>query len=317
MISRRYLRIKTFQALYAYFQSEDRNTKKAENELFLSLERMYDLYLLFLSLGKELIHLSELKAEEAKNKRLPSQDDLNPNLKFIENSIFKLLAENYSLNAHLKEKKISWSADMELIGKFLVFFRQHEVYTTYMNTRTSTFEEDQKLVIDIYKKVIPEYELLIAELQDKSIFWGFDEIDFVLSMVIKTIKKFTPESGTTEPIMGLYTDFEEDVQMVKDLFRKTILNDEENSRLISEKTKNWDVERIAMVDVILMKMAITEFKEFKSVPVKVTLNEYIDLAKWYSTPQSNIFLNGILDKLVAEMKKNGTMKKVGKGLLEN
>ncbi|MGE0562619.1 MAG: transcription antitermination factor NusB [Flavobacteriales bacterium] len=317
MISRRYLRVKTFQALYAYFQSEDKNAKKAENELFLSLERMYDLYIFFLAIGKELVHQSELKIEELKTKRLPTENDLNPNLKFVNNAVLKLLAENSALNKQLKEKKISWSADQELISKFLVFLRQHEVFTNYMSTRETTFEEDQRFVVDIYKKVIPEYELMLAELQDKSIFWGFDEIDFVLSMVIKSVKRFTPKSTEFEPILSLYTDMDEDVQMVKDLFRKTVADDDKNSKLIGDKTKNWDVERIAIVDIILMKMALTELLYFKAVPVKVTLNEYIELAKWFSTPNSKVFVNGILDKLVLELKASGELKKIGRGLLEN
>lgn len=316
MISRRYLRVKTFQALYSFFQTEDRNVKKAENELFLSLERMYDLYLFFLALGVELVHQSELKIEDDKTKRLPTENDLNPNLKFVNNVIFKLLAENIALNTQLKEKKITWLADQELVSKLLVFLRQHEVYTTYLTTKESSFEEDQKMVVDIYKKVIPEFEFILTELQDKSIFWGFDEIDFVLSMVIKTIKKFSRNSNGFDPIMGLYTDYDEDVKMVKDLFRKTISNDDYNSEKISKKTQNWDVERIALVDIILMKMALTELLHFKSVPVKVTLNEYIELAKWFSSPNSKIFVNGILDKLVLELVESGELKKIGRGLLD-
>ena len=317
MISRRYLRVKTFQALYAFFQSDERNVRKAENELFLSLERMYDLYIFFLSLGKELVHQSELKIEEVKTKRLPTENDLNPNLKFVDNAIFKLLDENSDLNKQLKEKKISWSADQELVSKFLVFLRQHEVFITYLSTKETSFEEDQKMVADIYKKVIPEFDLMIADLQDKSIFWGFDEIDFVLSMVIKTIKKFSKTSNSSESIMSLYTDYDEDVKMVKDLFRKTISNDDYNSDKISKKTTNWDVERIAMIDIILMKMALTELLHFKSVPIKVTLNEYIELAKWFSSPKSKIFVNGILDKLVIELKESGELKKIGRGLMDN
>ncbi len=316
MISRRYLRVKTFQALYAYFQSEDRNVKKAENELFLSLERMYDLYLFFLALGVELVHQSELKIEEVKSKKLPTENDLKPNLKFVNNAIFKLLAKNTALNAQLKEKKITWLADQELVSKFLVFLRQHEVFTTYLTTKETSFEEEQKLVVDIYKKVIPDFDFMIAELQDKSIFWGFDEIDFVLSMVLKTIKKFSKNSNESDSILSLYTDDDEDVKMVKDLFRKTISNDDYNSEKIAKKTQNWDVERIALVDIILMKMALTELIHFKSVPVKVTLNEYIELAKWFSSPNSKIFVNGILDKLVFELVESGELKKTGRGLLD-
>jgi len=317
MISRRYLRIKTFQAIYAYFQSDDKNERKCENELFLSLERMHDLYLILLTVGQELIHQSKLRMEEAKKKRLPSDEDLNPNTKFIDNAVFTLLAENNSLNEQIKNKKLTWQADQELMLKFFNFVRQHSIYQEYMQTRETSFEEDQKFVVDFYKKIIPEFDLLISELEDKSIFWGYDEMDFILSMVLKTIKKFNEKSDASALLLNLYRDEEEDVKFVKDLFRKTIANDDENTELIGEKTKNWDVERIAMVDVMLMKLALTELLYFKSIPVKVTLNEYIELSKWYSTPKSKVFVNGVLDKLVAELKTNGKLKKMGKGLLEN
>ena len=317
MLSRRYLRIKTFHALYAYFLSDDKNERKIENELFLSLERMHDLYLLLLSVGQELTHQSKLKIEDGKNKRLPTAEDITPNTKFIDNKVLELLATNTELNELVKSKKISWSADQELVVKLSAFLKNHEVYLNYMSIKESSFEDDQKFVIDFYKKVIPEFDLLLSDLQDKSIFWGLDEIDFILSMVIKTIKKFSQKSTSSENILPLYRDKDEDVKFVKDLLKKTISSDAANSKLIGDKTKNWDVDRIAMIDILLMKMALTELVSFKSIPVKVTFNEYIELSKWYSTPKSKVFVNGILDKLVAELKANGKLKKIGKGLLEN
>jgi N utilization substance protein B len=317
MLSRRFLRIKVFQALYSYFQSEDKNMKNLESEAFLSLERLYDLYLLLLGIGGELTHLSELKMEEAKKKRLPSEEDLVPNTKFVDNAIFKLLSENKILNSHVKDKKLSWSNDQELMIKFNSFLRGHDVFKEYMSTKTSTFELDQKFVVDIYKKVVPEFDFFLSEIEEKSIFWGYYEIDFVLSMVIKSIKRFSEKSTPSEKILTLYRDAEEDKKFVKDLLKKAVANDKDNSNLISAKTKNWDVERIAMVDILLMKMALTELLHFKSIPVKVTLNEYIELSKWYSTPKSKIFVNGILDKLVIDLKETGELKKIGRGLLEN
>ncbi len=317
MISRRFLRIKAFQALYSYFQSDDKNTKKLESETFLSLERMHDLYLFLMIIGKELTHLSELRMAEAKKKRLPTDEDLNPNTKFIDNKVFALLAENVQLKEYVEDKKISWSNEQELMVKFSTFLRSHKVFTEYMLTRTSTFEEDKKFVVDLYKKVIPEFELLLSDFEEKSIFWGYDEIDFVLSMVLKSIKKFSPKSTMSESVLPLFRDETEDKKFVKDLLSKVVKNDKENSKLISDKTKNWDVERIAMVDVLLMKMALTEFLHFKSVPVKVTLNEYIELSKCYSTPKSKVFVNGILDKIVIDLKESGELKKMGRGLLEN
>ncbi|MCO6501109.1 MAG: transcription antitermination protein NusB [Vicingus serpentipes] len=316
MLSRRFLRIKIFQALYAYFQSDGKNSTTVEKELFLSLERMFDLYLFFLIIGKELVHHSKLKMEDAKQKRLPTEEDLNPNTKFIDNQVFNLLTNNPKLNELITKRKVTWDADQELATKLFNFLRKHEVYTNYMSTRETTFEEDQKFVIDIYKKVIPEFDLLLSEINDKSIYWGYDEMDFVLSMVLKTLKKLNAKSNASAAIMPLYRDEKEDILFVKELFQKTIAADKENAVMIAEKTKNWDVDRIAMVDILLMKMALTEFIFFKSVPVKVTLNEYIDLSKWYSTPKSKAFINGVLDKLVEELKGNGKLKKTGRGLLE-
>jgi N utilization substance protein B len=317
MLSRRYLRIKVFQALYSYHLSDDKNMKKVESDLFLSIEKMYDLYIILLIIGQELFHQSKLKMEEAKNKMLPTEEDLLPNTKFIDNKVFELLSINNNLKKLIKDKKLTWSNHQELMVKMNVFVKDHEIYKNYSSTTTSSFEEDQKFVVDFYKKIIPEFDLFLSELQDKSIFWGLEEIDFILSMILKTVKKFTPKSNASDKILPLYRDKEEDIQFVKDLLKKTIADDKDNSKLISDKTKNWDVERIAMVDILLMKMALTELLHFKSVPVKVTLNEYIDLSKWYSSPKSKVFVNGVLDKLVIELKEKGKLIKMGRGLLEN
>ena len=317
MLSRRYLRIKVFQALYAFYQSDDKNKKKVENEMFLSIGKMYELYLMLLTLGPELFHQSKLKMDGAKNKMLPTKEDLAPNTKFIDNQVFVLLENNTQLKTLIKDKKLSWSNDQELMIKLNGFLKGHEIYKNYIANETSSFEEDKKFVVDFYKKVIPEFDLLLSVLQDKSIFWGLEEIDFILSMILKTVKNFTPKSTPFAQLLPLYRDEEEDIQFVKDLLYETIANDKENSKLIADKTKNWDVDRIAMVDIILMKMALSELLYFKSIPVKVTLNEYIELSKWYSSPKSKIFVNGVLDKLVLELKENGQLKKIGRGLLEN
>jgi len=317
MLSRRFLRVKVFHAIYAYFLSGEKNSRKAESELFLSLERMYDLYLYFLILGRDLIHQSELKMEDAKTKRLPTDEDLNPNKRFVDNKMLELLDGNRNINEQLKDRKISWDADQEMVGKLLTHIRDHKIYQDYMELESTSFKQDQEFVVALYKKIIPNYDFLIQELQEKSIFWGYDDIDFVLGMVIKTIKKFNDKSNADTKVLGLFTDYEDDTKFVKDLFRTTIEEDKENSKMIANKTKNWDVDRIAMVDVLLMKMALTEFKNFKSVPVKVSLNEYIELSKWYSTEKSKVFINGVLDKLVAELKDKGLLKKMGRGLLEN
>lgn len=315
MISRRYLRIKTFQALYAYFHSGSENRQKTEKELFLSIERMYDLYLLLLTIHSDLSHLAQLKMEEAKQKRLPTEDDLHPNMKFVENAAFQSLANNSSLQSLVNAKKLYWNNDQELLGKLFNFIRKHPVYLEYMSTKTSSFEMDKKFAVDLYKKIMAENDFFISEMSEKSIYWGYDEIDFVLSMVIKTIKKLEAKGTNSNVILNTYNDEEDDTEFVKILFRTTIDNNEAFAQLIANKTKNWEVERIATVDILLMKMALSELKAFKSIPVKVTLNEYIDLSKSFSTPKSKIFVNGILDKLIADLNQQGEIKKTGRGLM--
>jgi N utilization substance protein B len=315
MISRRYLRIKTFQALYAYFHSGSENRQKTEKELFLSIERMYDLYLLLLTIHSDLSHLAQLKMEEAKQKRLPTEDDLHPNMKFVENAAFQSLANNSSLQSLVNAKKLYWNNDQELLGKLFNFIRKHPVYLEYMSTKTSSFEMDKKFAVDLYKKIVAENDFFISEMSEKSIYWGYDEIDFVLSMVIKTIKKLEAKGTNSNVILNTYNDEEDDTEFVKTLFRTTIDNNEAFAQLIANKTKNWEVERIATVDILLMKMALSELKAFKSIPVKVTLNEYIDLSKSFSTPKSKIFVNGILDKLIADLNQQGEIKKTGRGLM--
>lgn len=315
MISRRYLRIKTFQALYAYFHSGSENRQKTEKELFLSIERMYDLYLLLLNIHSDLRHLAQLKMEEAKQKRLPTADDLRPNMKFIDNTAFQLLENNSNLQSLINTKKLYWNNDQELLGKLFNFTRKHPIYLEYISTRTTSFEEDKKFAVDLYKKIIAENDFFISEISEKSIYWGYDEIDFVLSMVIKTIKKIEAKSSNNNLIMNTYNDEEDDTEFVKTLFRTTIDNNEDFAQLIAKKTKNWEVERIATVDILLMKMALSELKAFKSIPIKVTLNEYIDLSKSFSTPKSKIFVNGILDKLIADLNQQGEIKKTGRGLM--
>lgn len=316
MISRRYLRIKTFQALYAYFHSGEDTQLKVEKELFMSFQKMHDLYLLFLIIGQELTHLSSLKMEEQKSKRLPTAEDLNPNTKLINNRIFSLLATNTKLTNFIKEKKISWNIDAELMPKLFNFMRKHDYYLEYLQNGENSFEDDRKFIIGLYKKIIAEHEFLISSIAEKSIYWTYDEIDFVLGMVIKSIKKFKENTDNNEFIYDSFNDTKDDILFVKTLFNKTIADDKENSKLIAEKTQNWEVERIATVDILIMKMAISELTSFPQIPIKVTLNEYIDLSKTYSTPKSKIFVNGILDKLIVDLKANGKIAKIGRGLME-
>lgn len=315
MLNRRYLRIKVMQALYAFFQSDNKDMVKGEREMFGSIDRIYDLYIFMLQLLVEVRHLAENAIEEGKNKRLPTPEDLNPNTKFIDNLFLRQLAANAQLAKEVSRRSISWQTEGELVKKVFNQIRNSEEYARYQASPDNSYKAHAEFIADIYRKYIAEFELLEHHFEEKSIYW-VDDYYLVNVMLIKTIQSFEESRGENMKLMELYKDEEEDRQFVVDLYRKTIVSDKENEQYISEKTKNWEVERIAMMDVLLMKMAITEILNFPSIPVKVTLNEYIEISKLYSTPKSKGFINGILDKLVIDFKAQQKFRKAGRGLIE-
>jgi len=313
MLNRRYLRIKVMQVLYSFFQSSDKDMNKAEKELFRNIEKIYDLYLSILLLFTDIRHQAELILEEGKNKMLPTQEELNPNRKFINNRVIRQLSENQSLQKEINNRKISWQVEPELIKKLFTTIKGSEEYTAYIGSSEDSYQTDKNFVIEIFKKYISEHEPLLYHFEEKSIYW-VDDVWLVNSTIAKTLE-FLSESSTNL-VMKLYKDEEDDKKFITELFRKTILMDSENEKLISGKTKNWELERIAMMDTLLMKMAITEMLVFSNIPVKVTLNEYIEISKLYSTPKSKMFINGILDSLVVDFKDQQKLVKTGRGLME-
>jgi N utilization substance protein B len=316
VLNRRHLRIKIFHALYAYFQHSKDSLDKGEKELFFSISKMYEMYLYLLLVYIDIAHHADLKIEEKKKKQLPTHEDLNPNLRFVENPYLKLLATNEQLFRSIEKEKLSWADQPDLIKKLFKEITESVEYQNYMSAESVTDEEHLQVLVSMFKKYIINFEPLQQYFEDKSIFW-VDDLDLASSMVIKTLKSFDLKKGSSQPILGLYKDAEDEVNFVKTLFRKVVLQSEENEAFIHEKAENWDMERIAMIDMILMKMAVTEAREFSQIPIKVTLNEYIEISKFYSTPRSNIFINGILDKLFAELKVKGLIRKIGRGLIEN
>lgn len=314
MLNRRHLRIKILQALYSYFQSDEDNFNRTEKELFTAIDRIYDLYLYLLLTFGELKVVAELKIEDGKSKSRPTQEDLNPNLKFVRNQIFSALENNIELRKLSEQHKISWvgDANREMFKKMQHQIKESELYFTYMNDETLSFEDDLQFAVNLFKTEIANFSMLYNFFEEKSIHW-LDDIDLACSMVLKTIKTSTPEGSLN--ILPLFKDPEDEIPFVKTLLRKTISQDKENEQLIDELTKNWELDRIAKMDVILMKMAITEFQEFSNIPTKVTLNEYIEISKFYSTPKSNGFINGVLDKAIDRLTKEKKINKIGRGLI--
>lgn len=315
MLNRRHLRIKVLQVLYAFFQTEDEDILKSEKQLLTSIERMYDLYLWFLLTFEEIQGFSSQRIEDRLVKVRPTADDLSPNRKFADNAIFNLLSQSVDLKRKSEEHKVNWTGAVEndLMRKLFLQVVDSDMYKSYMAEEETSFELDRQFAADLFKKEIANFDLIHDFFENKSIFW-LDDIDLMCSMVLKTIKQFEAGDNENKPLLDLYKDKEDELDFVKTIIRKSAELDEANTALIDELTMNWEIDRIAKMDVILLKMAITELKVQPSIPKKVTLNEYIEISKYYSTPKSQIFINGILDKAIPLLEERGELKKTGRGL---
>lgn len=334
MLNRRHLRIKVLQTLYAFSQHEDKEFLWAKKELFKAVNQMYELYISLLMIFPELKHKAEHRIEENKKKMLPSEEDLNPNLKFYDNQIIRILEESAELRHQSEDLKANWMGDekQELIRKMYNHIRQSEIYFEFMNNEKSGFEEDKEFMVQLFKTEIANFPLLFDNLEERSVYW-MDDIDLACSMVIKTIKSFKEvelKSEDTEveteseekadevknSILPLYKPNDDEEEFLADLLRQTIKLRPENLKLIDVLTDNWELDRIAKMDVLLMELAITELVTFSNIPTKVTLNEYIEISKFYSTPRSNQFINGVLDKAIAKLESEGKINKIGRGLIK-
>jgi len=313
MLNRRHLRVKVLQVLYAFFQSGNDDLASGEKELFNSINYTYKLYLYQLLLISEIGFAAEKYFDGLKYNKLHYSNNFNFGSKFLNNSVIKLLCNSNKLHKKCKDKNVSWAGDHDFVRKVFSNIRNSEIYSNYVNSEEHTFEEDKKFILDIYQKLICNFEMLHHYYEEKSIYW-IDDWELIVKMTIKTLKSIKEGDQDLE-LINLYKD-EDDKEFARQLFNKTILNHKHFDPMISEKTKNWDIERIALMDIIIMKMSLTEFLEFPEIPVKVTLNEYIELSKMYSSKKSKVFINGVLDKLVADLEKENKIKKTGKGLID-
>jgi len=312
VLNRRHIRVKVMQSIYAMHQSKSDNLEKEEKFLFYSVENIQDLYLIMLSSLIEIKKTEEVFLDRSSKKHLVTAEERNPNKKFINNKVIELLSESNSLSIALENRKITnWELADEYIQILLQQIKQSEFYEKYMANRVNTFEEDKQFVVDIFTEIIVPNEKLYEYLEDNKLTW-IDDIPLVNTEIIKQLKAIKENSEIKIP--KLYKDAD-DKDFVRDLFRKTVLNEGAFAKEYMDKTPNWDTERIAELDTIILKMAICEFLKFPSIPVKVTINEYLELAKEYSTPKSSIFINGILDNLVKEFQANDKLNKIGRGLM--
>ncbi len=308
------------QAIYAFQQEGPENIGAGEKQLIVSLDKLYELYIHHLSLIVELSDFAKRRIEENRLKQLPTAEDLNPNLRFVQNHFIQQLENNRDYKRRVASYKINWVDEEEMIRKFYNQMREDEAYIAYMNKPEVTYADEKQLVEMVLLRLFSESEYLRSYFDERNIFWS-EDFDIAVMMVDKTIKGYREAADEFTSLPTLlkdenHSDGSEDMQFVKQLYRKTLVNNKELNNVISERASNWDLERIAIMDTILIKMAITELIEFPSIPIKVTLNEYIELSKEYSSPKSKVFINGVLDKLIIDYKEQGIIRKAGRGLME-
>ncbi len=312
MISRRMLRIKVLKALYAHMKSDADSLMASEKMLVTSIDKTYDLYFLMLSLIVEMAHYAEQRQEMAKKKQLPTYEDLNPNRKFVDNAVVRLIAQSDSVNDYLAARKLSWAQYPELIKTLFAQLEQSDYYKKYMTSQERSFREDLALVTEFYTRELEESEVLENAIDEMSILWN-DDLGFALIMVTRTLSNMRP-SHVDVKVLPKFKSIE-DLDFARELFAKTAVNFDTYQEEIEKYTRNWDVERIAFMDNLIMAAAMAELITFPSIPVKVTLDEYIEIAKFYSTQGSSTFINGILDKIVASLNEQGKINKSGRGLI--
>ncbi len=300
MINRVLIRIRVVQILFSCSQDETTNLRKAENELLFSLQKSYDLYFYLLSLMVELTDTYAQKIDARKSKLLPSEEDIRPNTKLLNNGFINQLRRNTQLEKYLTDRPFSWCDHEAFLPKILDNILSSEIYKEYLSEEEHTYNGDREFWRKIFKQIICNEEDLYTLLEDESLYWN-DDIEIIQSFVIKTIKKFEEEKGAAQELLPMFKD-DSDREFAVKLLRESLFNGKEYRQLIEKYTQNWESERIALMDMVIMQIAIAEIMNFPSIPINVTLNEYIDIAKSYSTAKSASFINGILDAIVKELK---------------
>lgn len=301
------------QSLYAYEQSKNDNLISEEKFLLKSMEDMYDLFLLMLNLMIETRNHAEEYLEKASKKHLATKDEQDFSRKFIDNELLALLDSSERFNELITDRKLlNWSKDDEYKAIIWESLRNSIIYKNYTANKSQSFNEDKNFLLEFFSEIIAPNEKLYDYLEDHKLTW-LDDLPIINTTIFKLIERISKDSKRFT-IPKLYRNLE-DREYATDLIRKTVINEPEFTEEISKKTPNWDKDRIAEIDAIVMRMAICEFTRFPSIPVKVTINEYLEIAKEYSTPKSSIFINGILDKISKEYKEEGKLNKMGRGLL--
>lgn len=312
--------MKVLQALYAWFQSGSTSLDQGDKQLILSINKLYELFIYQLSFIVELTRFAERRIEDNRKKLLPTDEDLNPNMRFVNNRLIAAIDNNRDFRRKEALYHINWAEEQEMVRRFYNMLRETTAFQLYMSQPRESFNEDRKLVLFIIENLFAEFELLQSFYEEKSIYFVDDYhlVSYLLLLFVRHIKEDEFKADT--PLPGLlkteHEEENEDLEFAKQLFRKTIFRSGDWDKEIAKVVDNWELERIAVMDVLIIKLALTELTEFESIPVKVTLNEYIDISKYFSTAKSKVFVNGILDRLVSDFRQQGRIRKTGRGLLE-
>ena len=314
LINRRHIRTKVMQSVYAMHQSKSDDIEKQEKFLFFSLDNIQDLYLTMLTILTTVLETEKIFLEKSSQKHLATKAEKNPNKKFVNNLFLNFLADNESLKSAVEDRKIDhWNLHSDYIQILITEIKNSKLYDKYMSNEINDFQEDKIFTLEIFEYIIVVNEKIYEFLEDNRLTW-IDDIPTVNTFIIKQLQQIKSIKDNTFKVPKIYKDIE-DKEYVSNLFRKTVLNENEFEKEFIDKTPNWDISRIAEIDTIILKMAICEFLKFPSIPTNVTINEYLEIAKEYSTPKSSIFINGILDNVVKEFSKNQRLMKTGRGLM--
>ena len=307
MINRVLIRLKVIQVIYAYYQNGGKNLEAAEKELFYSLSKAYDLYNYLLLLMIEVTQFADRRIDNRRHKLRPTYEDLNPNTRFIDNAFMAQLMQNTQLEEFRANQKRTWDDEGDFVKHLFEKIEQTKAYQEYMAKETLTYEDDRELWRKLYRSVIAQNETIDEILEEQSLYWNDDKA-IVDTFVLKTIKRFEPENGAEQELMPEYKD-DEDKEFARKLLRTAITGAEAYRKLMENNAKNWDMERFAFMDILIMQVALAEIFAFPSIPVSVSLNEYVEIAKMYSTPKSGSFINGMLDSIVNQLRSENKLNK--------
>lgn len=311
MLSRRLLRIKVVKALFSHLKSGADNMIASEKTLMTSVDKAYDLYFQMLALPEELVKYARQRQELNRQKKLPTYEDLHPNTKFVDNAVIRLIANTDAVNDRIAARKLGWERCPELIRTLYNQFAASDRFKEYMLREERSLADDRQLLEYFYDEM-QTCEALDDALEEMSILWN-DDLPYILMMIRRTLSNLRPSHAALKTASQFKS--EEDPAFVRTLFEKTLVNFDRYQDYIEKFTANWDVERIVFMDNLILATAVAELTEFPSIPVKVTLDEYIEISKYYSTPGSSTFINGVLDKMVETLTAEGRIKKAGRGLL--